>query len=66
MCLIKRLSSDALKTGQLCYVFNEITQFYLPPTRFIPARAEQYLEHYVRNELLKRCYSLYHLERVEA
>ena len=28
------------------------SQLYLPPTRFIPARAEQDLERYIRNELL--------------
>ena len=26
--------------------------FCLPPTRFIPARAEQDLEHYIHNELV--------------
>ena len=35
-------------------MLNGITQFYLPlpPTRFIPAKAEHDLEHYTRNELL--------------
>ena len=33
-------------------MLNGFTQFYLPPTRFIPAREEQDLEHYVSNELV--------------
>ena len=32
-------------------MLNGITQFYQPPTRFIPARAEQDLEQYIRNDL---------------
>ena len=35
-----------------CSVLYGITQFYLPPTRFIPAREEQDLEFYIRNELV--------------
>ena len=38
------------KVLKLCFVLNGITQFYLPPTRFTPARAEQDLENYIRNE----------------
>jgi hypothetical protein len=37
---------------RLCSMFFGITQFYLPPIRFIPARAEQDLEHCIRNDLV--------------
>ena len=40
--------------------------FNLPHTRFIPAKAEQYLEHYIRNELLDIAAHFTDLERMEA
>ena len=39
-------------------MLNGITQFYLSPTRFVPARAE-YLEHCIRNELVNVATHLY-------
>ena len=45
---------------------NGITQFYLPPTRFIPARAEQDLEHYIRSELVNVATHFTDLRRMEA
>ena len=47
---------------RLCSVLNGITQFYLPPTRFILARAE----HYIRNELVNVATHFTDLERMEA
>ena len=40
------------RSAQAYFVLNGITQFYLPNTHFIPARAKLDLEHYIRNELL--------------
>jgi hypothetical protein len=54
------------QSAQACSVLNGITQFYLPPTRFIPARAEPHLEHYIRNELLYVATHFTDLERMEA
>ena len=42
------------------------SQFYLPPTCFIPAKAEQYLEHYIHNELVDAVSHSTDLERMEA
>ena len=42
------------------------TQFYLPPTRFIPARAEQDLEHYIHNKLVNVATHFTDLARMEA
>jgi len=36
-------------SAQTWSVLNGITQSYLPPTRFIPARAESHLAIYTRN-----------------
>ena len=47
-------------------LLNGITEFYLPPTRFIPARAEQDLEHYIRNELVNVATHFTDLGRMEA
>jgi hypothetical protein len=47
-------------------MLNVIKQFYLPHTRFIPAKAEQYLEYYIRNELLDVAAHFTDLERMEA
>ena len=47
-------------------MLNGFTQFYLPPTRFIPARAEQDLEHYIRNELVNVANYFTDLGRKEA
>ena len=47
-------------------MLDGITQFYLPSTRFIPVRAEQDLEHYIRNELLDVDAHFTDLERMEA
>ena len=47
-------------------VLNGITQFYLPSTRFIPARVEQYLEHYIRNELVNVATHITDIGRMEA
>ena len=55
-----------VKALKLCSVLNGITQFYLPPTRLIPARAEQDLEHYIRNELLNVAAYFTDLVRMEA
>ena len=60
------LLNGAGKAPRLCSVLNGITQFYLPPTRFIPARAEQDLKHYIRNELLVVAAHCTDLERMEA
>ena len=46
-CSVQLWSTDVLKALKLSSVRNGITQFQLPPTRFIPGRAEQELEHYV-------------------
>ena len=51
---------------KLCSVLNGITQFYLPPRHFIPARAEQDLEHYIRNELLDVAAHFTDRKRMEA
>ena len=59
-------SSKHAKVLKFCFVLNGITQFYLPPTRFIPTRAEQDLEHYIRNELLYVAAHFADLERKEA
>ena len=40
--------------------------FYLPPTRSIPARAEQGLEHFIRNELVNVATHFTDLRRMEA
>ena len=61
--ILLNLAGEALK---LCSVLNGITQFYLPPTRFIPERTEQDLEHYIRNELLDVAAHFTDLERMEA
>ena len=45
---------------------NGITHVYLPPTRFIPVSAEQYLEHYIHKELLHVAVHLTDLEKMEA
>ena len=42
-------SANALR---LCSMLNGITRFYLPLTRFIPARAERGLENFIRNEFV--------------
>ena len=64
--LVKReINLLIFKALELCSVLNEITQFYLPPTRFIPARAKQDLEHYIRNELLNVAAHFTDLERME-
>ena len=47
-------------------MLNGITQFYQPPTRFIPARAEQDLEHYIRNVLVNVATHFTNLGRMEA
>ena len=54
------------RSAQACFVLNGITQFSLLTTRFIPARAEQDLEHYVRNELLNVAARFTDRERMEA
>ena len=51
---------------RLCSVLNGITQFYLPPIHFIPARAEQGLEHFIRNELVNVASHFTNLGRMEA
>ena len=51
---------------RLCSVLNGITQFYLPPTRFIPARTEHGLEHFIRNELVNVASHCTDLGRMEA
>ena len=51
---------------RLCFVLNGITQFYLPPTRFISVRAEQGLEHFIRNELVNVATHFTDLGRMEA
>ena len=43
-----------------------IIQLCLPPTRFIPARAEQGLEHFIRNELVNVASHFTDLGRMEA
>ena len=45
---------------------NGITQFYLLPTRFIPTRAKQNLEHYIRNEVVYVAAHFTELKRMEA
>ena len=55
-----------LKALKLCSVLNGITRFYLPPTCFIPARAEQDLEHYICNELVNVATHFTDLGRMEA
>ena len=55
-----------LKALKLCNVLNGITQFYLPSTRFISARAEQDLEHYIRYESLNVAAHFTDLGRMEA
>ena len=50
----------------LCSVHNGITEFYRPPTRFIPEKGKKDLEHYTRNELLNIAAHLTGLGRVEA
>jgi len=37
------------RSAQAWCMLNGITQSYLPPTRFIPARAEPHLVIYIRN-----------------
>jgi hypothetical protein len=64
--VLRTFCSEPAKVLRLCCVFNGITQFYLPAARLIPARAEQYLEHYIRNELLGVAAHLTDLERMEA
>jgi hypothetical protein len=49
---IAHFCSEPAVTLRLCSKLNEITQFYLPSTRFLPARAEQDLEHYICKEIL--------------
>ena len=51
---------------RLCSVHNGITQFYLPPTRFIPARAEQGLENFIRNEVVNVSSHFTDIGRMEA
>ena len=46
-------------------MLNEITQFYLPLKRFLPARAEQGLEHFIRNELVNVASHFTDLGRME-
>jgi hypothetical protein len=50
----------------LCSVLDVIIQFYLPHTRFILAKAEQYLEHYIHNEILDVAAHFNDLERMES
>ena len=52
--------------GKALKLCSGITQFYLPPTRFIPARAGQDLEHFIRNELLDVAAHFTDLKSVEA
>ena len=54
------------RSTQACFVLNSITQFYLPTTRFIPAKAEQDQEHYICNELLNVAAHFTDPERMEA
>ena len=54
------------KAFTLCSVLNGITQSYLPHTRFTPASAEQYREHYISYELLYVAAHFIDLERMEA
>ena len=58
-------AGEALK---LCSVLNGITQFYLPPTRFLypQGQLEQDLEHYIRNKLLDVAAHFTDLEKMEA
>ena len=55
--------SSKRSSNAACY---GITQFYLPPTRFIPARVEQDLELYIRNELQDVAAHFTDLERTKA
>jgi len=43
------LRETSSRSAQAYSVLNGITQSYLPPTRFIPARAEPNLVIYIRN-----------------
>ena len=55
-----------LKALKQCSVLNGITQSHLPPTRFIPASAEQDLAHYIRNKLVNVANDFTDLGRMEA
>jgi hypothetical protein len=54
------LHNRASKALKLYSVPNGITLFYLCSTRFIPVRAKQDFEHYLRNELLSPAAHLYY------
>ena len=58
---IARLSQQSAQV-----MLKGIKQFYLPNTRFIPAREEQDLEQYTRYELLNSAAHFSDLGRMEA
>ena len=55
-----------LNALKYCSLPNGITQFYLPPSRFIPTRTAQDLEDYIRNELVNVASHFTDLGRMEA
>ena len=65
-CYSAFLVTQHSRSAQPCFRLNGITQFYLPTTRFIPARAKQDLEPYIRNELLNVAAHFTDPERMEA